>query len=65
MREETKKIREIAEEAKKKVEWKAPEVLGAKGKICECSPGPYTYESSPSYGIVCSDSSYIKECDDC
>ena len=65
MREETKKLKDIVQEAMAKVDWVEPTVLGAKGKTCECKPGPYTYESSPSYGTVCNSSGYIKECDDC
>lgn len=58
-----KKIRDIVNEITEK-SWMKPTIVGAKGKICECSDS-YEYISSPSYGMVCSDSGYIKECDDC
>ncbi len=65
MREETKKLKGIVQEAMAKADWVEPTVLGAMKKKCECDPGPYAVITSPSYGIVCDNSGYIKECNDC
>lgn len=53
MAEIAKSVRDLVEVAKTMKNWVAPEVLGAKAKVCKCDPGPYTFYTSPSYGIVC------------